>query len=82
MFPLIDLPYDYNAYEPYIDAKTMELHYTKHYQAYLDKFNKAIEGTEMDNDRTLMHIITNISKHNNGKRKSKQKELKTNKNLL
>lgn len=64
MFPLIDLPYDYNAYEPYIDAKTMELHYTKHYQAYLDKFNKAIEGTEMDNDRTLMHIITNISKTN------------------
>lgn len=62
MFSLIDFPYDFNAYEPYIDARTMELHYTKHYQAYLDNFNKAIEGTEMD--RTLMHIITNISKTN------------------
>lgn len=64
MFTLPELPHDFNAYEPYIDAKTMELHYTKHHQAYLDKFNKAIAGTEMEDEKTVMSVITNISKTN------------------
>ncbi|MEQ9619167.1 MAG: superoxide dismutase [Deltaproteobacteria bacterium] len=37
------LPYDYNALEPHIDARTMEIHYTKHHQGYVDKLNAALE---------------------------------------
>jgi len=42
-----DLPYDFNALEPYIDAQTMELHYTKHYNGYYTKFMAAAEGTDL-----------------------------------
>ena len=45
-FTLPPLPYAYNALEPHIDARTMEIHHTKHHQAYIDKVNKALEGTE------------------------------------
>ena len=41
-YTLPPLPYDYSALEPYIDAKTMEIHYTKHHQAYVDKLNAAV----------------------------------------
>ena len=44
-YSLPDLPYDYSALEPHIDAKTMEIHHTKHHQTYVDKLNAAIEGT-------------------------------------
>ena len=44
-FSFPDLPYDFNALEPHIDARTMEIHYTKHHRAYFDKFIAAIEGT-------------------------------------
>jgi Fe-Mn family superoxide dismutase len=43
------LPYAYTALEPIIDAQTMEIHYTKHHQAYIDKLNAAIAGTEWEN---------------------------------
>ena len=43
MFALPDLPYDFNALEPYIDARTMEIHHDKHHQAYIDNLNKALE---------------------------------------
>lgn len=42
-FELPKLNYSYDALEPYIDAKTMEIHYTKHHQAYLDKLNAVVE---------------------------------------
>ena len=44
-FTLPKLPYAYNALEPYIDTQTMEIHHTKHHQAYIDNLTKAVEGT-------------------------------------
>ena len=44
MFTLPKLPYAYDALEPFIDAQTMEIHHTKHHQAYIDKLNAALEG--------------------------------------
>ena len=45
-FEVPPLPYDYAALEPYIDEQTMHLHHDKHHQAYVDKANAALEGTE------------------------------------
>jgi Fe-Mn family superoxide dismutase len=42
------LPYAYNALEPHIDARTMEIHHTKHHQAYITNLNAAIQGTEFE----------------------------------
>jgi len=49
MHALPTLPYDYNALEPFIDEQTMRIHHTKHHQAYIDKLNGAIKGTEFEN---------------------------------
>ena len=46
-FKLPDLPYSYDALEPYIDARTMEIHHTKHHNGYTTKLNAAIEGTPL-----------------------------------
>ena len=48
-FELPALPYDYNALEPHIDARTMEIHHGKHHNGYTTKLNAAIEGTAMAN---------------------------------
>jgi Fe-Mn family superoxide dismutase len=48
MHELPELPYAYDALEPYIDAKTMEIHHSRHHQAYVDKLNKALEGTGLE----------------------------------
>jgi Fe-Mn family superoxide dismutase len=47
-FQLPALPYAFNALEPHIDARTMEIHHDKHHQAYVTNLNKAIEGTPLE----------------------------------
>ena len=51
-----ELKYDYTALEPYIDARTMEIHYTKHHAGYTSNLNKAIEGTELDG-KTIEEVL-------------------------
>jgi Fe-Mn family superoxide dismutase len=46
-YTLPPLPYAYDALEPHIDARTMEIHHTKHHQAYITKVNDALEGTDL-----------------------------------
>ncbi|HOK39362.1 MAG TPA: superoxide dismutase [Bacteroidales bacterium] len=55
------LDYSYDALEPYIDSRTMEIHHTKHHQAYVTNFLKAIENTEAEK-MSLDDIMINISK--------------------
>ncbi|MFM1879501.1 MAG: hypothetical protein RLZZ241_2367 [Bacteroidota bacterium] len=62
-FQLPNLPYAYNALEPHIDARTMEIHHTKHHNAYLTKLNGAIAGTDMDG-KTIEEILTGLDMNN------------------
>lgn len=62
MHKLPELGYSYDALEPYIDAKTMEIHYTKHHQAYVDNFNKAIQGVASIEDKKVEEVIAEINK--------------------
>ncbi len=61
MFKLPKLHYSFDALEPYIDAKTMEIHYTKHHQTYVDKLNEAIKGTEFEK-MEIEEVLKNINK--------------------
>lgn len=61
-FELPALPYAYDALEPYIDKMTMEIHHTKHHNAYVTNLNKAVEGTEMEG-KSLEYLMANISKY-------------------
>src|SRR5215471_19352651 len=54
-----DLPYDYGALEPHIDEETMRVHHDKHHQAYVDKANAALEGTEWA-DRPVEDVLQNL----------------------
>jgi Fe-Mn family superoxide dismutase len=58
-FEVPPLPYAFDALEPHIDAKTMEIHHDKHHQAYVDKLNAALEGTEHA-DKPIEEIIANL----------------------
>lgn len=62
-FTLPELGYAYNAIEPYIDAKTMEIHHTKHHQAYITNLNKAIEGSPLA-EKSILEIVTGLDMTN------------------
>lgn len=61
MFTLPELPYAYDALEPYIDAQTMQLHHGKHHQAYIDKLNAALEGSEWAG-KQIEEILQNLDR--------------------
>ncbi len=62
MFQLPDLPYDHNALEPYLDARTMELHHGKHHAGYVNNLNKALEqaGVESTDLTTLLANLNDV----------------------
>ncbi len=62
-FKLPELGYAYDALEPHIDARTMEIHYTKHHAGYTNNLNKAIEGTDLDN-QSIEEILYNLDMNN------------------
>lgn len=57
-----NLPYAYDALEPFIDKMTMEIHHSKHHKAYYDNMMNAVKGTEMDS-KTLEEVFANMSKY-------------------
>ncbi|MEA2106239.1 MAG: superoxide dismutase [Bacteroidota bacterium] len=61
-FKLPNLSYSYDALEPYIDARTMEIHHTKHHGGYTNKLNDAIKGTPIEN-QSIEEILKKVSKH-------------------
>ena len=61
-FELPKLPYAYDALEPYIDVRTMEIHHTKHHQAYTTNLNNAIAGTPLEG-KSIEEILKGVSAH-------------------
>src|SRR5690606_9147681 len=68
-FTLPKLPYAYEALEPHIDARTMEIHHTKHHQAYINNANAALEGSDLA-DKSIEHVLTNLDKLPAGKKQA------------
>ena len=56
-FTLAPLPYAFDALEPHIDARTMEIHHTKHHQTYVDKLNAALQGHDQFSGHTAEQLI-------------------------
>jgi Fe-Mn family superoxide dismutase len=68
-FKLPELPYAYDALEPHIDARTMEIHHSKHHAGYTNKLNAAIEGTDLASksiEEILANVDGNAAVRNNG----------------
>lgn len=61
-FQLPELPYGFDALEPHVDARTMEIHYGKHHAAYTNNLNAAVQGTEMEG-MSIEGILAQISKY-------------------
>ncbi len=59
-YSLPDLPYPYDALEPHIDAKTMEIHHSKHHNGYVTKVNNAVGGTDLES-KTIEELISDMS---------------------
>ena len=66
-FKLPELGYAYDALEPHIDARTMEIHHTKHHNGYTNKLNAAIEGTNLA-EESIDDILQNLDTSNTGLR--------------
>ena len=66
-FKLPPIPYDLKSLEPHIDALTMEIHYTKHHQAYVDNLNKLCSDMHI-HDPNLENILRMVSKYPQGVR--------------
>lgn len=62
MFELPSLPYSFDALEPHIDARTMEIHHGKHHQAYVNNLNNAVKDTDAAN-KSIEEILANVSKY-------------------
>lgn len=62
-FDLPKLPYAYDALEPHLDARTMEIHHTKHHQGYTSKLNDAIKGTDLDG-KSIEDILAGLDMNN------------------
>src|ERR1700758_170748 len=60
-YELPKLPYAYNALEPHIDARTMEIHHTKHHQAYITNVNNAIKGKPDLEKKSVEDLISNLN---------------------
>ncbi len=60
-YTLPDLPYAYDALEPHIDARTMEIHHSKHHQAYVNNVNGAIEGNAALADKSVEDLVSELS---------------------
>ena len=59
-YELPELPYAYDALEPHIDARTMEIHHSKHHAGYVSKVNAAISGSDLEN-KTVEELISDLS---------------------
>lgn len=66
-FKLPDLPYSFDALEPHIDAKTMEIHHDKHHAGYTNKLNSAIEGTSYEG-KSIEEILGSVKESESGVR--------------
>lgn len=66
-FELPKLNFAYDALEPHIDARTMEIHYSKHHNGYTAKLNAAIEGTDLEG-KSINELLTNLDMNNSGVR--------------
>lgn len=64
-FKLPDLPYAFDALEPHLDARTMEIHHDKHHAGYTNNLNAAIEGTDLEGKK-IEEILAGVSKHGAG----------------
>ena len=61
MYKLPELPYSYDSLEPHIDAKTMEIHHSKHHAAYIKNLNAALEDHKELQDKEITGILTDIA---------------------
>lgn len=73
-YSLPDLPYAFDALEPYIDAKTMEIHHNKHNQKYVDELNSALVNNPELQNKTLEHLLKNLDQIKDAKTRKAVRE--------